>query len=497
MGMAASQSNLLQLTSRKNTIGRQLESLSLQKTALTREMQGVTKDYQNALNSKVLKWSNNSGATYVDLSYSNLMRPSLANNNTPYLITDNSGRVVVDSKYQKYAEMISANGAPGGDWESNRTEILSALTGISAEEIEGSTSALSNVDTATDTVNELQEEVAKLKDKCTNKLTTDNFIKNCFGSVTGFNYNGTSGSKSLYSDNYEDPVFALNLGTSSVAAGNMQELLDQIYNNVSSSLHDEDQEAFKAACDETLNIYTDYLEMEDITDCLDKCALSVEKTNNNSNVCIRVDMLLDTLLNQFEIAGGTYSIGTANTQETYYYTVDRNSEEYQAYEAKQAELDAAQEELDDAVETSNQTMTAEEESSISFYDQIFSAIAENGWTANSQVEDTDYLNQMLQNNQYYITTMESATDNDGDSYYEYDTHIASNFDNIFQVNDSDAQEIALAEYEYQKSVINEKESRIDTRMQNLETEQSAINEMIKGIETVRNDNTERNFSIMS
>ena len=93
--------------------------------------------------------------------------------------------------------------------------------------------------------------------------------------------------------------------------------------------------------------------------------------------------------------------------------------------------------------------------------------------------------------------MESATDNDGDSYYEYDTHIASNFDNIFQVNDSDAQEIALAKYEYQKSVINEKESRIDTRMQNLETEQSAINEMIKGIETVRNDNTERNFSIMS
>ena len=34
-------------------------------------------------------------------------------------------------------------------------------------------------------------------------------------------------------------------------------------------------------------------------------------------------------------------------------------------------------------------------------------------------------------------------------------------------------------------------------MQNLETEQSAINEMIKGIESVRDKNIETNFSIFS
>lgn len=48
-----------------------------------------------------------------------------------------------------------------------------------------------------------------------------------------------------------------------------------------------------------------------------------------------------------------------------------------------------------------------------------------------------------------------------------------------------------------RASLNEKETRIDTRMQNLETEQSAINEMIKGIETVRNDNTERTFGIFA
>ena len=104
---------------------------------------------------------------------------------------------------------------------------------------------------------------------------------------------------------------------------------------------------------------------------------------------------------------------------------------------------------------------------------------------------------MLQNNQYYITTMSSEVNSEGEEYFDYNTDIASNFDNVFSVNDSDAQNEALVEYEYQKSVINEKESRIDTRMQNLQTEQSAINEMIKGIETVRNDNTERTFGIFA
>ena len=55
MGMAASQVRLLQLTTRKNDIGWQLENLSMQKTSLSRDMQRVTKNYQNALSNKKLK----------------------------------------------------------------------------------------------------------------------------------------------------------------------------------------------------------------------------------------------------------------------------------------------------------------------------------------------------------------------------------------------------------------------------------------------------------
>ena len=163
MGMAASQVRLLQLTSRKNTIGRSLENLSLQKNSLSRDMTRVSKNYQNALNTKTLKWTNNSGVTYVDLSYGNLMRPNTNNNNVPYLLTNESGQVVLDSKYEKYAEMISANGAAGGDYQSNRVAILSALTGISSETLTNSVATSNAQNEATQKAKDLQDQVCEKK----------------------------------------------------------------------------------------------------------------------------------------------------------------------------------------------------------------------------------------------------------------------------------------------------------------------------------------------
>ena len=87
MGMAASQVRLLQLTSRKNDIGFQLTKLANDKVSLARDMQKVSREYNNALNQKVLKWSNNQGVSYIDLSYQNLMKPSAMNQNKPYLLT--------------------------------------------------------------------------------------------------------------------------------------------------------------------------------------------------------------------------------------------------------------------------------------------------------------------------------------------------------------------------------------------------------------------------
>ena len=183
-------------------------------------------------------------------------------------------------------------------------------------------------------------------------------------------------------------------------------------------------------------------------------------------------------------------------QKQYETAVIQNNQE-KALLPYKTSYNEAMDEYNQAVDNNNQVFTSENESKIAFYDKLFNAIVDNGWEYNNNISDDDYLNQMLQNNQFLITTMDRSIDDDGNTFYEYDSAIASNFGNLVSVNDSDAANEALAEYEYQKSIINEKESRIDTRMQDLETEQSAINEMIKGIETVRNDNVERTFSIFS
>ena len=96
MGMAASQVRFLSLQNRKNTIGLNLMTLSNRKTALSRDMSRVANEYNNAMNQKVLKWSNDSGVTYHDFDYDTLMKPNALNSTLPYIITDAQGRVVID-----------------------------------------------------------------------------------------------------------------------------------------------------------------------------------------------------------------------------------------------------------------------------------------------------------------------------------------------------------------------------------------------------------------
>ena len=500
MGMAASQVRLLQLTARKNSIGWQLENLSMQKMALSRDMQKVTLNYQNALSSKTLKWSNGSGATYVDLSYANLMRPGSANQNKPYLITNSAGKVVIDNQYKKYAEMISPDGAAGGDYESNRTAILESLTGVSADKIENKTSTGNAVQATEDEINELQEKVDIAQAKAKETATLNEFLGLFGSSWAGVSSNGTATSASTVQQDYEDSsgelqrcwILTDNLSSSKSQLASM---INQMCTSVSAYLDTDDAEAFREACDETISNYNTYLEISG-EQCGSTCQTSKDTSGPSAGkYVVNIQLLITELLRNYENAGGTAGQNSYGTQVYTWY--DKNSSEYAEYIKCKEKLEAAKGGYDSTIDADNQVLTSAEETQIAFYDQIFTAIADKGWVGNSQVSDTDYLNQMLQNNQYYITTMTSAEDEEGEIYYEYSSNIASNFDQIFTVNDSDAQEEAQIEYEYQKSLINEKESRIDTRMQNLQTEQSAITEMIKGIETVRDDNGERNFGIFA
>ena len=492
MGMAASQARLLQLTSRKNDIGLQLTQLANDKVSLSRDMQRVSREYQNALNQKVLKWSNNNGVSYIDLSYQNLMKPSPMNQNKPYLLTDECDRVVIDSEYQKYAALISPSGAAGGDWESVRTKVLSELTGIDATKIDNANAYQEEIWANEAVINQLIENEPIKPTKETNAA---NFIKNLDGKLSATFSAGDSWS-SAYSQNG-----TISLGDSGSAANTLKTLTDNIAKTLGAYL--DDSKNLETACN---TFYESQLGiLQDPSSEGNKQSLKSDQTpisGDASNFTVNVKQMLDTILGSYAQLNGHIDRGGYGNESLYTWN-DIDSAKYQSWQeehtAWQKTFDMAKTDYDKAVSDKNQLFTSDEESLISFYDTLFSSVAENGWTYNNQVNDANYLNQMLQNNIYRMTTVDRDVEFDENSgEYEwdndYETDIASNFTNIFCVADSDIRNDALVKYEHEKSIINEKESRIDIRMKNLETEQAAINQMIQGLEQVEGDNIDRSMS---
>lgn len=496
MGMAASQGRFLQLTSRKNDIGLQLTRLSNEKVSLSREMQNVSRRYQDALNTKTLKWSNNAGVSYIDLSYSNLMTPSAMNQQQPYVLTDSAGKVVIASNYSKYAEMISPDGAAGGDWKNNRTKILAELTGIDEGKLNSYDSAKANLDAAQanlDGLNDYKEtKIDPLMKKFEGKGGTAALVEK-LGSTTG---GGSFASKGNWKDAYNSGDSIKISGTSE-----LQGIANQL-KNLAAYFPDIETADFEKGIDNSIK--------GSMTAMANGTELPTGGTvtgSKDKGFEVNVVALINSALSA---AGATKAPDNAyaGSSKVNYEWYDTSKPEYatwktehdawhEKYEAGMAQYNTAESAL-------ASIFTSAEESEFAFYDAIFTAIAEKGWTQNNKVTDTSYLNEMLQNGIYSLTTMTKSlyvdgqnTDGSARFNYEYSTDIAVNNNHVYTVNDSDVQNDAMVDYEYEKSIINAKETRIDTRMKNLETEQSAINQMLQGLEQVRNDNIERTFSIFS
>ena len=480
MGMAATQVRLLALTSRSHDIELKEQQLSNQKIALSRDMQKVSKNYQNALNSKVLKWTNNQGVSCTDLSYNILMTPNTINQSSPYLITDEDNKVVIDSKYKKYAEMISADGSANGDYESNRSKILSSLTGIDESKIAQSESYSNSLGGYSEKMAQLKSKEPEIKSTTT---SPEELLKKVTSNGDGVSFSSGSNWAEAY-----DKCATIDIGSGESAS----KKISQIFTHLSNSLEKyfPNDESFNEDLETICSKYTEFLKSG-----TELTGGGVTGSGNNYKINVK-DLINEMLANNTIVAtdGKTYKCTWYDVDSSTYQTQKAN------HDAWEKEYKALTKEYDSTVDSANQVLSSEQETQIEFYDAIFSSIAENGWTYNNGVEDNNYLNQMLQNNIYTITTVNRDKEYDSEtSKYSwnnnYTTDIASNMSKITTVNNSDAATEAYTEYEYQKSIINAKESRIDQRMKNLETELSAIKQMIQGAEAVRNKNIETFMNI--
>ena len=214
MGMGASQARLLTLTGRKFDIGRQLRHCALVKESLTRDMQAVSKKYNQDLQQKTLMWSNDGGINYSNLTYATLMRPNAANGNTPVLVSNNAGKIVIDQKYKEYAEMISADGKAGGSWDDNpnKNTILSKLTGISISDLDKAKKTEDAVNSSEADLYAAQDAMEEAEKAAKKKCNAADFAK-YWGTIGGHNFSSHQGS--------------INLGKADVAVTNLEKYITQ------------------------------------------------------------------------------------------------------------------------------------------------------------------------------------------------------------------------------------------------------------------------------
>ena len=472
MGMAASQSNILYMYSRKNSINNRLGELTLQKRELTRNARNISLDYNNAINQKMYKWTN--GSSYQTLTYTSLMSPNALTKNKNYLITDLNDKVVLNSTYADYAKMISPNGKAGAEWEGEtRLEILSKLTGISKEKLESHENLQINCYKAE--VAKLEIENSKPDPKKYGQKQTS--LKDLINT-----YNKANSNNQIPID--QDSTITITSGMKDILN------LSQLGTYLGSK---ENQEAWNEAIKDVI---AGAYNSSSNTDVFENVGENQYKVN--------WDGLLRSLIASYEYNKGEVSTGSGNAYkgnekqvlwfppQSYKEYETALSEWNQTNNATEENLGAANSELDALFD-------AETERQIKFYDTMFSAIAEKGWVLNDNVNDSSYLNEMLQNNQYMITTVDRNSEYD--DYYqeiksenEYNTTLTSQIPNIVAVNDSDARDDALVKYEMQKYILNAKEKRIDEEMKNKELELEAIKNMIESVIKVKDDNIERTFN---
>ncbi len=209
------------------------------------------------------------------------------------------------------------------------------------------------------------------------------------------------------------------------------------------------------------------------------------KVNPKRNVVVQTDSYDGLTVKE----RGTHFTNTVHT----YITQD------QVFKSKLiSDVETCKKAIEDYQNKMKNFFSGREQKLMDYYDAIFLRVSESGWVSDPSIsgisESNVYVNNKLQNNDYFVTVCQAKAHGGG---YNYTNKQAVNVMKIFQVRDEDAENVALATYEAEKSAISVKERAVDARMQKLETEQEVINTELESIKKVRNDNIDKYFKIFA
>jgi len=107
---------------------------------------------------------------------------------------------------------------------------------------------------------------------------------------------------------------------------------------------------------------------------------------------------------------------------------------------------------------------------------------------------TEWFNNMATSGLMSIYTLDTTGDN-GWQVTTIATSVGNNY--LQEVSDDDKAKKAEVEYEHTLKIINRKDTKFDTELKKLETEETACKTEIDSIKKVKNDNIERTFNLFS
>lgn len=135
--------------------------------------------------------------------------------------------------------------------------------------------------------------------------------------------------------------------------------------------------------------------------------------------------------------------------------------------------------------TTGKSISSDDLAQATFYDALFNQICTNGWTENTQIDNNEYLQEMLQNGMLYISKVKD------DGYYYQGNYATDTY--IKEVSDDTYIAQAEAKYNTEKAKLNTKEETLDMKMKNLDTEISSLTTEYDTVKNTISKNIEKSF----
>ena len=526
MGLSASQARLLTITARKSDCEYESMRLSHQKLALSRDMNNVSEEYQNAINQTKLVYDfYGNGSQQQQLSYNLLMSPSALNDYIPSPITDTSGRIVLNTGLARAAKAagIPQEGLGGLPSSDQRNLFIQAMAqnGVISQKLAddlvltkynqmaGVGSAdLVNVNTAKCSYEELVNMLNDVKFDFTEMLT-DNGVGNLdiYDSATGNTFadnyecsladilRGDIGIYGLQTDNknVDGSEFGRKSIVDMVATSSFWE---QMFQPIETLLDTGDPYTQTALEYARTKVMESLEALSNDADAKDNAAASTADSRRGSEH--PQGWVKDNHNNYigyvyYHNRGDDYNCG-------YGLSLSNMAEAYLTYFAQYMEGISnshynVQDVYSSSTLVSDNLFTFNYVTGIDisgnnlliagFYDALFNQICTKGWTENEKVDDPEYLQEMLQNGAMYISTM---TD---DGFYYQGNYSTNTY--IKEVTDEEGIAQAEAKYNREKEKINYKEDQLDLKMKNLDTEISALTTEYDTVKSVIQKNIEKSF----